>query len=154
MSRIKFGHYSDGRKLLFVGIPDRFHLYEGLTALLDALRAVNESFELTVVDHGKLRAEYSAQQVHQGLPRKPISSAESTTRPSLIHALTQTSICCFHTSRVNKADSPLRLPNHGQRSCSHPHQMNRAPSVETAIHGAGLLPAGDASRPAETEIIA
>jgi hypothetical protein len=58
------------------------------------------------------------------------------------------------TLRVKKADSPLRLLNHCQRSCSHPHRTNRAASTEAEIHGAGLLPAGDVSRPAEAEIIA
>jgi glycosyltransferase involved in cell wall biosynthesis len=64
LQRFTPGPGGDGKQLLFVGVLDRFHHYKGLDVLLNALRLVDEAFELTVVGDGELRTEYEAQAAH------------------------------------------------------------------------------------------
>jgi glycosyltransferase involved in cell wall biosynthesis len=61
LERFQPGPGGDGTRVLFVGVLDRFHRYKGLDVLLEALSTLDETFNLTVVGDGDLRAEYQAQ---------------------------------------------------------------------------------------------
>ena len=56
-----------GRRLLFVGVLDRFHKYKGLDILLEALAELDVEYELSIVGDGELRVEYESLARHLGI---------------------------------------------------------------------------------------
>lgn len=67
VSSFTHGGSRAGRRLLFVGVLDRFHKYKGLDTLLEALAGLDVGYELSIVGDGELRTEYESLARHLGI---------------------------------------------------------------------------------------